>query len=1188
MTSMKYINQEISKLLASQEFPLHVDHALTIIGAYLLIVDIDDADSETKAFGSYKTGMRRCINRNGLNDSSFSDICDILFSGIQKVDSETKGKTLLSFNLNLISNIEDSMYISMSDKLFESYRKAAQNGINGKDLSFYSWKPALTVEIKSDITVQSDIQSLIIDRHDQKTEMNNEDSNQCNDSYIKDLGDFIMSRFPVKEYPKGLKTRRYMWEYKLNQSDYSKLKDLLTNIIEHKERYERILSHNIGAYGENNCTIALVVILYLSEWYKRECNILSGDHGLDTIGLDSSKTDQIWNNSHLHDDLLHQQEDRQQLRQMAMCVLGGFPLNYVNGSPRFKNIINNIASFCNNEEYLSSNMDELAGQFDDNNIVFKASLKDGSCRSFLGALIDYIKTDDKTKLPFNQGDLEKEPFSTFLTQLREGYNNDLQNNYFKHLLEVWTEDEDETVACRYSIQIGLKKSCNRITRRELDLLKVSIPDGVTYFFLKLLIVNHDGTSYSSKQSRRFNLIGGGSQDYFGVSGSSLSADIDLFSAKEINLVLDYEGCNEPIFIRNANYKINPYIELYKSAEPFLWTTMTDHSSQKVLLLNRIVYKVDNGINFLCKKNDESADEWMWIYQNEPVTVYNRFTGKNDTFELGASDAITVTFRTSTLGKAIQLQDDKYVICKISEDEECRVPILYYTHDSSKSPQTLSIKCDGIGGANMESGYTFEFKDYDEFNYTKWDNNNYPKQGLISLRIKCNDAAQRKITWRERVYFIPSTSPIKRDLPSHQIRFDVSDVMAYDGTEVTKGIYTDNPETNKDSDTLSFMIGGTHPIKVDVYRAFKLYEIFNNGVCTKSYFDMMSIDMPISNILRHRISVRVIDENGPRILKFGEIPYKDLLERPTRVARFPFPAEEGIYQKLFIGDYDDRDNSTTKPRGITLDTGRMLITLRVSDKYVEQYRFFYWSGDRDDLPIELSKEQIGERHYEMKLPEGVTRDSIVFQSLKNCTPNLYFKPIYPGMMENDNAQWKLYRNRIEMNNPRWRIIKCYDIAVEHSIYFFIFLPLLHETRSHNHLDILLEVLNRKNNVLKKSDIANLQRYAFEVGTDWFFFLKDLKRKVIKGTPEFKKSIEELLLSSPLVGEERYFAERFLKYYWENIYDVSNGNPERCFLNYVKNGYQPPRNQEVRRSRIDFLNQLKRETSLFSKICQILDI
>ena len=155
---------------------------------------------------------------------------------------------------------------------------------------------------------------------------------------LTNLREFMLKEFPPGIYVNGLKTKNFMWEYRLSQSQYKDLKAILKSL--HLGDNTRLLKSNFAEYGDRNCTIALVVVLYISEWYKRECDHLDGDRCLESIGLRSSNTAQIWRDSGLSQHLLHQ-GDGNQLRQLAMCVLGGFPLRYANSSHRFEQLVNN-------------------------------------------------------------------------------------------------------------------------------------------------------------------------------------------------------------------------------------------------------------------------------------------------------------------------------------------------------------------------------------------------------------------------------------------------------------------------------------------------------------------------------------------------------------------------------------------------------------------------------------------------------------------------------------------------------------------------------------------------------------------------------------------------------------------------------------------------------------------------------
>lgn len=142
--------------------------------------------------------------------------------------------------------------------------------------------------------------------------------------------------------------------------------------------------------------------------------------------------------------------------------------------------------------------------------------------------------------------------------------------------------------------------------------------------------------------------------------------------------------------------------------------------------------------------------------------------------------------------------------------------------------------------------------------------------------------------------------------------------------------------------------------------------------------------------------------------------------------------------------------------------------------------------------------------------------------------------------------------------------------------------------YDHTQFLLDFLHRKNNSLSKDDIVNLQRFAFESGYDWFFLDRRKINDYIRAlqddaTSRFHASIEKLLLKSPLVKDEYYYAKRFISQVFTYRFERNNNTTVNRFLTNVRFRITTDRD-----ARIEILNNISSINNLFSQVCQRLNI
>ena len=137
--------------------------------------------------------------------------------------------------------------------------------------------------------------------------------------------------------------------------------------------------------------------------------------------------------------------------------------------------------------------------------------------------------------------------------------------------------------------------------------------------------------------------------------------------------------------------------------------------------------------------------------------------------------------------------------------------------------------------------------------------------------------------------------------------------------------------------------------------------------------------------------------------------------------------------VYIRSFDD-NGKIRKIEKKRDDRGNEYVLLNVSDKEKnkKEYTFFYWSGELKDDPVKLELRNPNEKPYRFDIPSPLQSRAVVFQSLRDSSPNLYFRPFYAD----DNWNWNNYVQRYDLVTTDY-IIKCYQLAVEHNVYFCVF-------------------------------------------------------------------------------------------------------------------------------------------------------
>lgn len=1028
-----------------------------------------------------------------------------------------------------------------------------------------------------------------------------EDSEDGTES-LSALKNWLLANFPINDYPKGIKESQYFWQYKLSQEQYGNLKSILLDL--NLKNNKSLLKKR--PCGEEYGTVATSVALFLSEWYKRECKSLRGDHCLKELGL-SGDSSLIWNGAAFPADYLHKKDiNDREMRQTAMCALGGLPLYYVveEKPERFNKFVKGLFTLKNKEEDITDeDIESIVDCFDDNNQLFKRSLKSGSCKEYLIKLVDYLESGNIEDLPFAESDMGNSPFAGFIKRLQEGYDDALPKNFFQKEIRIWTydfmeeDDESNLIESEFYVHIGFLNSNNVITTRDLSKLGIMLPPEANMFDARLKITLKDGSSIIKEDEKRtYHKIGNHCDDFCGAFGSSLATSIDLFNTKDIALLIECGDYCKEIHLDT----IPSYLELYATDNGFLWTNKKNIVAQKVLFYDKFIYTPQNeeDLDVLTKSFKES--EWGWIYMTEAINLVDS-TGELITIGLGESELIMVDFKVKSLRKTIEFSKDGCVECVIQDDDIKEIPLLYI--DDRKRPM---FACDGMRGNDLLINYKIEFKTTSDHYYIEWTTNNVPSQGFLSIRISCRDDRKKKKPRKLDVFFIPGTYPIvKRNLDNNYIYIKGENICVLDESLRKNLKQTDDEFNYKFQDScdnlqlssIRFRIGDDdNHIILKVYRAFNWTQILNNGKTIKNIINDGSEKPPVALILQENIHVKVVNEEGYKIYSPCYGRYLDYFRDPRNLS---FVKQENSLSGFYVDDtsqpflyyvYISSFDDNGKIRKIEKkrdDNGNESFLLNVSNKEEnkKEYSFYYWSGELEDAPVKLEPKDSEEKPFRFDIPFPLHRKAVVFQSLRDNSPNLYFKPFYESVM------WNNYVQRYD-NATIDYLINCYRIAVEHNVYFCIFPALRNLQKRHVFTDFIRAYILGMNYHITKDDNKNLIRLAKELAMDWFFVSRrelfaglddDSKKKMLK-------CMKELLLCSPIERREhaysKIFIDRFLKS--NRPFNVRDGRLPRKFLKALDQ-FKDYDGRENTQNRIDLLNRLvSTDVNIFQEICNILNI
>ena len=455
-------------------------------------------------------------------------------------------------------------------------------------------------------------------------------------------------------------------------------------------------------------------------------------------------------------------------------------------------------------------------------------------------------------------------------------------------------------------------------------------------------------------------------------------------------------------------------------------------------------------------------------------------------------------------KTIKYMDNVFVLYKyIDTDEdddvmqEDRLTVLFGRQALSVLHFPSGMAKDGVPAGD----YTTEWYNTKERRYVNWDEDHEPKQGKLRLRVTV-----KGLVFTPKVYYVPffptdpEQQPIWRDFETMRI------CTALEGVEdiqddFSKDIGDDMPDTRQ------LEIGtASEKILVDVYRPILIRELSQKKSCDVeskviSYHDVNEdIEIPLINC--QQFSVRDFSANGVKVYQ--------VTQKGTVYYNFPTFNHPGIDGTSFL--LDEKASELTPE--LPLDYLK-IYTTKALDHAEELYA---WNYKSEPVRVDSS--------FQMK------EEGIVFQSLKdNDSPRHYAMP----RVNKGKGGWGGKKNVLVVD-----ALYCFEKVAEHKAYFFLFNPLIKVIAAGKQIrDIWLPLLKKRDYNLTKADIGHLYLFALQFHFDWMLLPRDLWQMQIEEAAESEdekekiiQAIADFFYQTPKATDERerVSLRDFVKRYW----------------------------------------------------------
>ena len=911
--------------------------------------------------------------------------------------------------------------------------------------------------------------------------------------------------------------RPYIWELRLDLDEFYTLESAINNSISsHAGKHDHLLTEEF----------AVIVVMYLAEWYKR---YYKGTDTMDEnkiLALSSKELEKLYDLAKIDKNTFvynaSKNPDKTSFRwQESLQVLGGLAVQAELKRDQNDNLLSSLCKIFHGEDI---DIDD----FKDRNraVAFQESIaRKHSLYEYLRCILEKDERG-RRNLPFAPSDTKDE--NTYIPQLIHKIEEaDLiakKNKFDFEWIINYTGNLNQMVR-HLKVKLkpeeigGGKKQYIGFDRLRQPEWGIDHPEEVERinFYLRFKLDGHTIQKEDTKEEPLFKYHSTGNERTGFVSvkneDESIYTNVPVDRFNKVEIVMHYADTVKVVQIM----EVKDFIQVY--ALPKKSTVFSDRRNSQ-----RPTAVIFSSAYHLTEPYKELPVVYAHYRNGEKMSEDYCFCPVNDKLIIADSEGHEVMPPFFNRNGLYQVVTKKY-LKTIKYNENLYVLYQYIDPDDDEEeyrdePQmTVLFGRSGLEVRHYTSGQTKESEpvtDYDlewlkDGRYVDWSKEE-PTQGFIKLRVTV-----KGIVFNPKVYYVPfapadtSQPPIWRDFKNMRICTNLEGVedIQDDIKQLLSGEET--------GDTKQLKIGNDNArILVEVYRPVIIRELSQKKVgedskVLKYYKKGEDIHIPLIDC--EQFSVRDFSENGVK---------EYLVKRPNTIY-YNFPTIDNT--GLSIRNYLQEESAKKLTPDIPLDYLKIYIT-RADDYPTDLYA---WNYKDEPTPVSNSNE--------------LTESGIVFQSLKdNPSPRHY---ALPTITTNDDDDWGDEDWGDEVTEQEINPVDCFLTVAEHHVYFFLFNPLIKVIADHAQIkEIILPLLKTRHFQLTDSDIDNLYMFAVQFHFDWMLLPREQWKKEIADFSESEDEQEELKKciivffskTSKCTDErEQVHLHDFLKNYWTfNVY------------------------------------------------------
>lgn len=922
----------------------------------------------------------------------------------------------------------------------------------------------------------------------------------------------------------------YVWALRLSLDEFYELEKAISNSI---------TSHT-GDYRHLVCEeFAIIVVIYLAEWYKRFYKGSDSTDDNKVLSLTTEELKRIYELAKIDTNVFvynaSKNPDKTSFRWLeSLQVLGGLAVQAeLKRDENDDRLLSQLCKIFHGEEI---DLDDLKDR--NRAVAFQESIaRQHSLYDYLDCILDTEKD-----MPFAKSDMKDENtcIPEFLKRILEADREAKKNKFDFEWLIAYTASRHQMVRhlrvkMKPEVIGGGKKQYIGYDRLMLPEWGIEHPESIGRIRFYLRFKN--GGHYIQKEGNNDEPLFKYDNDVYSQSFLSVNkidentyTNIPVSRFDKIEMVMKYDlsqadGSVKTIGKVVQELEVLDYMQVYalpKASNRF--SSRRNSQTATAVIFSSAYHLTDPYRNLPMvyahfANREECSEDYCWCPINDKVVIADAngkevlppFFNRNGLFQVVTKKYL----------KTIKYRDNVFVLYKYidtdlddNEYEQKELPVLF----GRSGLEVRHFASGQVKEADPVTDYDLEW--LQDGKYVDWSKVE-PKQGFLRLRVTV-----KGLVFKPQVYYVPFTpssiaqEPIWRDFEQMRI------CTALEGVEDIQDDFKKLLD-EKEPDTKQLEIGDEDAkILVDVYRPIIMRELSQSDGCKSrivSYNDKdEDIQIPLINC--DQFSIRDFSENGVREYK--------VKRSNTVFYNFPTFDKLGFDPKK---EYTRRDAASVLSGEIPLDYLKIYIS-KLEDTATDLY---FWNYKDEPRPVASVKE--------------MTEAGVVFQSLKdNDSPRHY---VCPTFKINDSEDWGDDDNTVGNNNQIVDMLSCFKTIAKHKTYFFLFAPMIEcVSRRGQVRDIIIPLIKEHNYRLEDEDIMHLYQFAVQFHFDWMLLPRDLWKVEIASASindeekeRIEKAVIEFFKATPKATDEREKAclSDFLKRYWIfNVYPKIDDIAERA--------------------------------------------